>query len=504
MRVSNFRAAYRFTSIFRLCLCIAVIGVIILVAADRTIAATSVSGSPPEIKIFSADPLTLKDGGAALYTFVVSGATDMQVTEAGAIIKSISGPSSTNLKGTVKGRTTYQIRIGNSNTFETVLVARNRSGVQKKTLTLSFETKLPSKSAAGSTGQAGSDNQTKARTPKWGPQSLSSASFTRATTSTHNAPKFAECSSNCNYCLRPDEAAARGFTQKCSEALCYYSPDNQQKWYCYSKPATVWCCHDGKVVETTKEKCAEAGGTYYATEAEAVKACQQVIGWYCSGGKVSQGTQAQARQVGAAWYTTEAEANRACMGWYCSGGNVYPGTQSQAAQAGAAWYTTQAEATKACEQACWCCTSGRYGQTTTDACAKMGGTCYSTQSRAAAGCQPLGWFCSGSKVYQGTASQAAQAGATWYTTQADATKACVPPTTYWCCSNGQVYQTTTYTTGCYRTQAEAQQACEKASTCWCCSGGKVYQTSTAACTRAGGSCYSTQSQATAGCRYNLK
>ena len=460
MRVSNFSAVHRFNGIFRLFLCLAVTAITIL-GADASTAASSATGNPPEIKSFSADPLTLKDGGSALYTFVVSGATDTQVMEAGAIIKEIHSPLNTTLHGTARGRTTYQIRTGNINTFDTVLIARNGSGVQKKTLMLSFETKLPL--VATSLVSSGSDNQTAPRTPKWGPQSSIASAFAPSTTMARDAPQFVKCTDTCNYCLRPDEAAERGFTQKCSEQLCYYSPDNQQKWYCYSKPATVWCCKDGKVIETTKEQCTQLGGSYYATEAEATRVCQQMTGWYCSAGQVYQGTQAQATQVGATWYTTQSQAAQACQGWCCRGGQVGQTTQSQCDQLGGDWYITQAQAIQACQQTGYCCYSG--------------------------------------KLYQSTRTQCAQVGGAWSTSQSQASQAC-QPVTYWCCSNGQVYQTTTYTTGCYGTQAEAQQACQ--STCWCCSGGKVYQTSTAACTRAGGRCYSSQSLAAAGCRVLLK
>jgi len=39
-------------------------------------------------------------------------------------------------------------------------------------------------------------------------------------------------------CLKPDEAANLGYTEKCSEEPCNYSLDDQQFWYCYSKPET--------------------------------------------------------------------------------------------------------------------------------------------------------------------------------------------------------------------------------------------------------------------------
>jgi hypothetical protein len=467
MRVLNFRVFHQLTGISRLLLCLVVFSIIIL-GSDESFAAAAPTGSPPEIRVFSAAPSTLKDGSSALYTFVVSGATNLQIIEAGAVIKTISSPASTNLNGAARGRTTYQIRTGNSNQFETLLIAKNSSGEQKKTLTLMFETKLN----PASTGlfPAGSDNKTAARTPKWGPQSSGQAPFTASSASTVSTlsnwpPQFAQCPASCNYCLRPDDAAARGFTQRCSDQPCYYSPDNKQKWFCYSKPPTVWCCKDGKAYETTKEDCALAGGSSYATEAEAIKACQQVVGWYCSGG------------------------------------NVYQGTQAQANQAGATLYASQAEAVQVCQRlaAGYCCRDGQVGQTTQSQCAQLGGDWYATQSQAIQACQAAGYCCRDGQVGMATQGQCSQYGGTWYSTQAAASRACQPA--YWCCNNGQVYQTNTYSTGCYKTLAEAQQAC---STCWCCSGGKVYQTSPAACTRAGGSCYSSQSQAAAGCRTILK
>ena len=115
MRSWNSGNSQRLTGIFRLCLCLAVAGIIILGAADRTDAA-SATGGLPVINVFSADPITLKDGDSATYTFEVSGSTDMKVTEDGVIIKEIKSPPNTTLKGTVKGNTTYEIRTNNINT----------------------------------------------------------------------------------------------------------------------------------------------------------------------------------------------------------------------------------------------------------------------------------------------------------------------------------------------------------------------------------------------------
>ena len=334
--------------IFRLCMCLVVVGIIILGAADHT-AAASATGSPPDIRAFSADPLILPDGGHAVYMFEVWNATKIQVIEAGEIINEYNGPPSTTSKGKANGRTTYQIRAGLSDTFETTLVASNPGGTQKKTLTLSFATK--SKPTSTSRISPASDNGTKARISKWGTQAPAPANLNPSALSSL-APwpgQFAICPSGCQSCLQPSEAAAKGLTQKCSEQPCYYSPDKTQYWYCYGEPKG-WCCKDGKVTPATRDQCATEGGSWYATEAEATRACASPPG-------------------------------------------------------------------------CWCCTNGRYGQTTADACANMGGTCYATQAQAGERCQPT------------------------------------PTPTYWCCRDGQVYQSKTPGTGCYATQAEAQRAC---------------------------------------------
>jgi hypothetical protein len=331
--------------------------------------------------------MTLPDGGQAMYKFEVSGATDVQVMEAGALIKEINSPPGTTLHGNARGRTTYEIRTGNINTFDTVLIAINGGGQQKKTLTLSFLTKLPQ----GSSSLAPSDNRSGARTPKWGVQTSSAAPVASSALTTGNSPQFTKCTTDCNYCLRPDDAASRGFTQKCSAQPCYYSPDNQQQWYCYSKPATVWCCQNGNVVEVTREQCAQSGGTAYATQAEAMQACQ---GWCCKDGRVGQATKAQCAQLGGNWFATQAEAIDYCrqstMGYCCRGGQIGAATQGQCAQLGGDWYSTEAQAAQACQPvSCWCCSGGKVSQTTPAACSRAGGACYSSQSQAAVGCRTV-------------------------------------------------------------------------------------------------------------------
>jgi len=236
MKTLGLAKVHRLKSIFRLCLCLAVVGIIILGSAERTTAASSATGSLPEIKVFSAEPLTLKDGDSALYTFVVSGATNIQLIEAGAIIKEINSPPDTTLKGTVKGRTTYQIRTGNMDTFNTVLRGSNPSGQREQRLSIVFATKFKPKPAPPPATKTVSDNaSTKARLPKWLPPTTSSVPSTLSTTYTRSAhiPSFAQCPSGCN-CLTPDEAAGHGFTQKCSEEPCFYA-ENEAQRYCYSK-----------------------------------------------------------------------------------------------------------------------------------------------------------------------------------------------------------------------------------------------------------------------------
>jgi hypothetical protein len=532
----GFARIHSFSGIFRLCLCFVLVGIIVLGAAERAVAAPAM-GSLPVIKAFTGDPLTVPDGGHVVYTFEVYDGTKIQVIENGEIIDEFNGPPLTTSKGKANGRTTYQIRKGNMDSYDTILRARNPNGQKEQKLTILFATK--SKPKPTSLIQPVSDNGTSKKN-RWGPQtsapvSLTSSSASSQGTGSPYVPGYAECPRGCN-CLTPDQAAQYGFKQKCSEERCF-STDKQVNSYCYNKTAG-WCCKDGKVSPATGDQCKEAGGSYWSTDqAQVIKACQP-LGWFCSGSKVYQGTSSQAAQAGATWYATQAEATKACespgcwcctggrygqtttdacaktggtcyatqaeasercqpLGWFCSGSKVYQGTSSQAAQAGATWYATQAEATKACESpGCWCCTGGRYGQTTTDACAKTGGTCYATQAQASERCQPLGGCCANGNVSQTTQTQCAQVGGKWYSSVTEAQRACVPPITYYCCRNGQVYKSTTPGTGCYTSPTEAERACAPppTTTYWCCSNGQVSQSKTL-----GRGCYATQAEAIKAC-----
>jgi len=477
-----------FKGILRLCMCLVVVGIIILSAGERT-AAASTTGSMPVIKVFTGDPLTLPDGGHVVYMFEVYDATKIQVIEAGEIINEYNGPPSTVNKGKAMGRTTYQIRTGDMDAFDTILRASNPSGQREQKLTISFATK--SELQPASLNPPVSDNETGKRN-KWGPQTSSPVSLTSSAalpphTGSPFVPAYAECPSGCN-CLTPDQAAQYGFKQKCSEERCF-SADKQVNSYCYNKTASGWCCKDGKIASATEAQCKEAIGSWYATEAEAIKACQTC--WCCAGGRYGQTTTDACAKMYGTCYATQAQASERCQsGWCCKDGKIASATEAQCKEAIGSWYATEAEAIKAC-QTCWCCAGGRYGQTTTDACAKMYGTCYSTQAQASERCQPPGYCCINGKVSGPTTqTQCSQMGGVYYTTQAQAQQACQ---TYWCCSNGQVYQSTTLGRGCYTSQAEAQRACQP--TYWCCSNGQVYQSTTL-----GRGCYTTQAAAQQACQ----
>ncbi len=377
----------------RWCLCLALV-CLISIAATGSTAAASATGPLPKIEQFKADPMVLEDNQAALYTFVVKGAENMRVIEGNDTLYEINSPASAILKGTVQGNPTYAIRTGDSNTFDAIVKARNESGEVEKKLTLSFASVLPPKPTS-LIPPVSDILSAPPRSPQWKEQYSSPFTSTPSTSpKLGSEPVFFKCPSSCESCLKPEDAAGRGFTQKCSEERCYYSPDGQQNWYCYSEPVG-YCCKEGRagqagqVTEATKSRCAEAGDSYWSTvQAEAIRACQP-IGWCCRGGQIAQATKDQ------------------CAQW----GGEY-------------WSTNQTETMRACQPPCWCCAGGKVGQIPQTQCAQMGGTCYADQHQAIERCQPA-------------------------------------PVTYWCCSKGQVYPTTTPGAGCYATQAEAIRACQQ-------------------------------------------
>jgi hypothetical protein len=323
---------------------------------------------------------------AAVYTFKVKLATNVQINEAGTNIRDISNPSGATLQGTANGLPASSIPTDGSGKFVCTIVASNEYGTATKALELSIAANLIPAGQSGLT-----DNQTKPRTPNWLLQFSTPGTSTPSTGSkTGSEPVFFTCPSSCEACLKPNDAASRGFTQKCSEERCYYSPDDQQSWYCYSEPEG-WCCANEKVSQTTKRECAQIQGFWSTNQNEAIQACQPV-GWCCRDGNLYQATKTQCAQVGGSyWSTNQNEALQACqpMGYCCRDGQVGQTTRAQCAQVGGSyWSTNQAEAMRACQPvSCWCCASGKVFQTTQAQCAQSGGTCYSTESQADAACR---------------------------------------------------------------------------------------------------------------------
>jgi len=504
MRIRNIGIHKVLECVAMLCLCLVLTGIVIASATGSTSGATA-KGPLPVIMEFSATPMVLPDGQAAVYAFSVSGASKIEVIEAGDIIKEVNGPASSSIKGTIEGRTTYQIRTGQGKTFDTTLVAVNSNGKQMKKLTLSFATVTPPGTASTAAGQAGSsDNATIARSPKWLPLITSQvpstvpAGFSQSTW----PPTFAKCSSNCDYCLTPDDAKGRGFSQRCSDQPCYYSPDMQQTWYCYSKPATIWCCKDGKVVETVKEKCIEAGGTAYATEAEAIKACQQ-SGYCCQNGRLTSATMSTCKEAGGSFYTDPIQAAAACQqsGYCCQNGRLTSATTSTCKEAGGSFYTDPIQAAAACQQSGYCCQNGRLTSATTSTCKEAGGSFYTDPNQAAAACQPQGYCCQNGRLTSATPSTCKNAGGSFYTDPNQAAAACQPQG--YCCVNGQLSTTTAsacrYAGGTFYTDQTQARACYQPPTCWCCASGKAFQTTQTQCVQSRGACYSSQSEATRAC-----
>jgi len=469
MRLSNFQWIRNKNRVFGLCICLVLIGLITAGAAESIApndvysAQSSTGGNPPDIRLFKAEPMVLNASDSAIYTFAVRHATRIHIIEAGNSIKEISNPSAATIKGTANGLPASALQTGDSNTFMALLIASNNNGDVQAELTLSFATEGEPEGQPEEQ-QGATDNQPEPRSPKWLEQYSSPFSPARSSIS-GTEPKFFKCPSDCNNCLKPEEAKSQGMGERCSAERCYYSPDNQQNWYCY-KPAPGWCCNNSIVSQATKDECTRMGGSWFLNQYEAQERCQPI-------------------------------------GYCCRDGNIYQATKSQCIQAGDTYYENVIEAKERCLPPCYCCLSGQVFQSNQSQCIQSGGTCYTTQYEALERCQPIGWCCLNGQVYQATQAQCAQMGGSyWSTSQAQVLERCQP--SCWCCLKGQVYQTSQsqcaqYGGNCYTTQAEALRYCQQQSTCWCCLKGQVYQTSQSQCLQSGGACYSTQSQANAAC-----
>jgi hypothetical protein len=374
MKLPGFRWAHSMNSLIRLCLCLVLVSLVTagaflytnrsytvgmipgvqvcqaepLQQNDVDYTPSAIGGNEPVIQVFKAAPMELgAPDSAAVYTFKVKRAKNVQINEAGTSIKNISNPSGATLQGTVTGLPAAAIPTDDSGNFVTVLMASNDYGSVEAELTLSLAQELlPQGPPPEST-----ENQGEARSPQWGDQYSTPRTSTSPTT-TRNEPDFFKCPSNCAYCLKPGEAASLGYTQQCSNERCYYSPDDQQNWYCYSEPEG-WCCANEQVSQTTKSECARLRGFWSLYQSDAIEACQP-------------------------------------KGYCCFNGEVYyPTTRTECLQKGGSyWSTSQAEIMEYCQPpTCWCCVKSQVYEMTPARCAQSGGACYSTKSQADSACR---------------------------------------------------------------------------------------------------------------------
>jgi len=502
--MSGFHSIGSKNSIFGLCLCLVLVCLIAVAGAQsmapqEVYSASSATGQPPDIELFKADPMVLNPDDAAMYSFVVRRATHVQVIEAGNIIRDITNPSGAPIKGTAKGLLASALQTSDSDTFPAVLLATNEGGSDKASLTLSFATKLRSTEEEGAT-----DNQTTARSPKWLAQYSSQLALKRSATS-GTEPNFFKCPTDCNNCLKIEDAKIQGMGERCSDQPCYYSPDKQQNWYCF-KPSPGWCCNNQNVSQATKDECTQMGGAWFLNQSDALDRCQP-LGFCCKDGNIVQSTSSQCAQSGGTYYENVVDAKERCqpLGYCCKDGNIFSATTSQCAQSGGTYYSNVIDAKERCQPLGYCCKDGNIVQATNSQCAQSGGTFYENVIDAKERCQPPCYCCARGQVFTTTQSSCIQVGGNCYTSLTQAYDRCQQQTACWCCSQGQVFQTTQaqcsqYGGGCYSSQSEATAACQRQTSCWCCAGGKVFQSTQAQCSQYQGGCYSTQSQADAACR----
>jgi hypothetical protein len=374
MKLSGFGWVRNMSSQIRLCLCLVLIlittaGAIVyteqssrsetlpgvqvcqaepLQQNEAVYAPAAIGGNGPVIQVFKAAPMELDAAdSAAVYTFKVKLATNVQIIEAGTNIRDISNPSGATLQGTATGLPASAITTDDSGKFISTIVATNEYGTDTKVLELSLAKEL----LPGVPPPESTANQIKNKS-RWLQQTGIQTTLPPATSTTNpNEPEFFKCPENCKYCLQPGDAASLGFTQRCSDQRCFYDTDNKRSWYCYSEPEG-WCCRDFKVSQSTKSQCAQSGGSYWSTnQNEALQACQPI-------------------------------------GWCCRDGNLYQATRDQCAQMGGSyWSTSQAEVMQYCTPpSCWCCLKGQVYQTDQARCIQSGGACYASESQAAAAC----------------------------------------------------------------------------------------------------------------------
>jgi hypothetical protein len=152
MKLSGFRWVRSMNSVFGLCLCLVLIGLTTAGAvvytnqsySGRTLsgvqvcqaeplqqndvdsAPAAIGGNKPVIQVFKAEPMELDAAdSAAVYTFKVKLATNVQINEAGTNIRDISNPSGATLQGNVTGLPAAAITTDDSGKFVCTIVASN-------------------------------------------------------------------------------------------------------------------------------------------------------------------------------------------------------------------------------------------------------------------------------------------------------------------------------------------------------------------------------------------
>jgi hypothetical protein len=351
----------------------------------------AINRNMPEIQVFKATPMMLDTPTTnAVYTFKVKNASKVQITEAGNNIKNISNPSLATLQGTATGLPASVITVDSSGDFIAIITASNNVDSVNSELTLSFSEKLL-ESRMSSDQTTSSDNGTEPRSPKWLEQYPSSLVSSSKAPTSGSEPVFYKCPDNCKNCLEPGDAKKQGYSERCSEERCYYSPDGQRSWYCY-KPVPGWCCVNGNVIQSTKDECNKMSGYWYLTQADALERCQP-LGYCCKDGQIYVGTETKCFQIGGTFYLNQEEAILRCQQtcWCCANNKVFQAIQSQCVQLGGICYSSQSQAMQYCqtEESCWCCAYGKVFQTTQAQCVKSGGQCFSSYDLAAQYCRKL-------------------------------------------------------------------------------------------------------------------
>jgi hypothetical protein len=75
-----------------------------------------------------------------------------------------------------------------------------------------------------------------------------------------------------------------------------------------------WCCKDGVVTAATPDQCREKGGSWFFTQAEAEKFCQEnAPGFCCLDGLVVAATRQECTSRKGAWFASRDEAESSCQ-----------------------------------------------------------------------------------------------------------------------------------------------------------------------------------------------